>query len=338
MTRVAVIDPAGRPLEKRRQQALIAAGIVIAWIFTISFVFWATSEGPGLTPAPIPWLMAMGVLSWAAAEQVGTRKGLVWVASAFGIVGPLSFGFAASLLTPELRTAPPEQSLAAVAGTAAFFMALFLFRFRLPGLISPVVTFTVVTIFLAFRGTDPESLRRVEGFSPRGILAALLDQPLWAALVGALAFLAVVFARRMDLHGDDFGLATARPLHLIGAGIAALVFGRMLGTLPAPLDLVTLAATWIGAFLWAMRINRFGVVCTIHLAIAKPMLHSVLDPFGVWLSFREFSWAITAILVFNLAIWPWLHERSLRANWTLGPGGRIPRRRNGFWWRYWPYA
>jgi hypothetical protein len=44
------------------------------------------------------------------------------------------------------------------------------------------------------------------------------------------------------------------------------------------------------------------------------------------------------ILVGGIAIWPLLHEQSLRRNWTLGPGGRIPQPRDNWYWRYWPYA
>ena len=86
----------------------------------------------------------------------------------------------------------------------------------------------------------------VEGFSARGVLAAMLSSPWAVAAFASLSAGAVAGGRWLDLNGDDFGLAAARPLHLIGIGILALVVGRWLALLPAPIDIAALAAAWAG--------------------------------------------------------------------------------------------
>ncbi len=336
--RQARIDPAGRPLEGKRRQAVQALGIVAGWIVLIALVFWMTREGDQRTAAPAPWLMATGVLAWVAAEHVAGRRGLVWPGSALAIVGPLSLGMGLSLMLPELRTAPAPLRLAVIAGTAAAVMALYLFRFRLPGLVSPIVTFTMVALFLGIYGADPARMAAVEGLSPRGLLAAMLETPLVSAAVGALSAGAVVAARWLDLNGDDFGLAAARPLHLIGAGVLALIVGRWLELAPVPLDLALLLAGWAVAAIWALRLNRIGVMVTAQLAMAKPTLIALGALVGFGFGPADWAWALPLILVGGIAAWPWLHERALRRGWILGPGGRIPRPRPNWWWRYWPYA
>lgn len=332
--RVARVDPAGRPLEGRRRQAVQAGGIVLGWVVLIAAIFWAARDAA----APAPWLIGTGVLAWVAAEHVAGRRGLVWPGSALAIVGPLSAGMGLSLLTPELRAAPAELRMAVIAGTGALLMALFLFRFRLPGLVSPVVTFTIVALFLGVYGADPVRLREVEGFSPRGILAAMLEAPLVAAAVLGLAAGAAGLARWLDLNGDDFGLAAARPLHVIGAGILALILGRWLALAPAPLDLAVLALAWGAAALWALRINRISVMLAAQLAMAKPAAVAVFALLGHSFSRADWAWLLPLIVAAGIALWPFLHEGALRRGWILGPGGRIPQPRPNWWWRYWPYA
>lgn len=336
--RAARVDPAGRPLENRRRQGAQALGIVAGWVAVMLAIFWGTGGGPDRAGAAVPWLMAVGILSWALAEHIAGRRGLVWPGSALGIVGPLSVGLGLSVVTPEMRAAAPEEQMAVLAGTSALLMSLFLFRFRLPGLVSPVVTFTIVALFLGLYGADPERLKEVEGFSPRGILAAMMGSPVWVAGFGALSATAVVLARRLDLKGDDFGLASARPLHVIGAGVLALVVGRGLALLPQPLNLILLAAEWIVIAVWALRINRIGVMFTAHLAMARPLVLAITGPLGLTLTRGDWAWILIAICVGGFCAWPTLHEQSLRRNWTLGPGGRIPQPRKNWWWRYWPYA
>ena len=331
------VDPAGRPLEGRRRQGLQALGIVLGWIGLVSLISWATGGGQG-GDASMPWMLGLGLACWLAAEEVAGRRGLVWPGSALGIVGALSVGLAMAISTPELRDGPFAARFAVISGSSALIMAGFLFRFRLPGLVSPVVTFTIVALFLGLYGTDPAHLREVEGFSPRGILAAMMSSPLAAATFAALSAAAVAGARWLDLKGDDFGLAAARPLHIAGMGVLALVIGRWMGMLPGPADAVLIFLGWLAATVWALRINRIAVLYAAVYATAKPMMLALGPLMGFTFQRADWQWLAPLILFGIMAIWPWLHEQSLRRGFTLGPGGRIPQPRNTWWWRFWPYS
>ncbi len=258
----------------------------------------------------------------------------VWPASALAIAGALSLGFAAVSALPGPHT--PAGATALIAGTAAAGMAAFLFRFRLPGLVSPVITFCIVALFLTVTG--PEGLGRVEGLSARGILAALIDRPEVAALAGLAGAAAMAIARRLDFHADDFALASARPLHVVGAGVAALVAGRAAATLPAAAALPVLLAMWAAAFLWGLRINRVAVLVAIHLGLGKSLVLAVAGPLGLHPGRETWPVLFLVTLVADLALWLPLHQMSLARGWILGPGGRPPRPRSGWIWHYWPYA
>ena len=335
--RPARVDPAGRPLENRRRQGLQALGIVFAWVVLVGFISWITG-GPRGGGASLPWMLGLGALCWIAAEEVAGRRGLVWPGSALGIVGALSVGLAMSISTPDLRAGPVEARFAVISGASALIMAGYLFRFRLPGLVSPVVTFTIVALFLGIYGTDPVRLKEVEGFSPRGILAAMLSNPWSVTICTALSGAAVAYARRLDLKGDDFGLAAARPLHVAGWGVLGLLLGRWSGMLASPTDLAALVLLWCAVTVWALRVNRIAVMFAAVFASAKPMMGALEPIFGFTFTRADWGWLLPLILVAGMAIWPVLHEQSLRRNWTLGPGGRIPQPRDNWWWRFWPYA
>ncbi|MGD1925803.1 MAG: hypothetical protein ACFB03_16680 [Paracoccaceae bacterium] len=330
------VDPAGRPLEGRMRQAIVALGILLGWFALLALFFWATRDSDRSVVAI--FMFSLAVVAWLGAEAVGTWRAQIWPASAMAIAGSLSMGFGVSMATPELRAAVPAEALATISGVAALGMLAFLVRFRLPGLVSPIITFVVVALFLGMYGADQESLARVEGLSARGILSALMNSPLWASAFGILGLSAVVLARRLDLKGDDFGVASARPLHLIGAGVVALVVGRALAIYPFPSDIVLLLTVWIAAFYWALRINRVAVLCAVHLALMKPLILAVTAPTGWRPDIADWSAIILIILAFDLAVWPRVHRLSLSLGWTLGPGGRVPRERDGWVWRYWPYA
>jgi hypothetical protein len=338
--RHARIDPSGRPLRNAGFEAVFALGLIACWIVIVAFVLWTMGEDrANAGPVPSLALGGVGLLCWWLAEIVAGRHQLVWPGSALGIVGPLSAGFALALSTPELRVGPIETRLAIVSATASVCMIPFLFRFRLPGLVSPVMTFALVALFLGLYGTDPERLRELEGFSPRGIVASLMTEPAFAAAFSVLGLAGAVLARRLDLAGDDFGLAAARPLHLIGGGICALMLGRALALLPMPLDILALAAAWAAAWAWALRLNRIAVLFATQLAMAKPLVMSVTDPLGLALDIRDWSFLISAMIVVQLATWPTLHRLARARDWILGPGGRRPPLdRPGILWRYWPYA
>ena len=328
------MDPAGRPLEGRRRQALLGLVVLLSWFACLGLIFWATRGGdPG---SPAAFMAGMTVIAWLGAEA--TWRSQVWTASAMAIAGSLSLGFAVSMSTPAMRSVPPAEALTLISATAAISMLVFLIRFRLPGLVSPIITFLVVALFLGLYGVDQKSIAEVEGLSARGILAALMKSPLWMAGFGAIGLCFVLFARRLDLKGDEFGIASARPLHLIGAGVLALVIGKALAIYPFPTDVITLLVVWIGAFYWALRINRVAVLAAIHFAMMKPLILSIAGPIGWTPDIWEWSFILVVILIFDLAVWPRLHHLSLQHGWTLGPGGRIPRPREGWLWRYWPYA
>lgn len=332
----ARVDPAGRPLRGRTRQALVALSIIVGWIAVISLFFWATRGGDPAVPSI--FFGGAAVFAWLATEAVGGKMGLVWPASALGITGSITLGFAVSLATPDLRSAGAPEAMALISATAATSMTAYMFRFRLPGLVSPIITFLVVALFLMLYGTDQASMSRIEGISARGVLSAMMRSPLWAALFLTLGLSAVFLARRLDLKGDDFGLAAARPLHLIGAGVTALVVAKALGTFVFPSDLILLATVWILAFYWALRINRFAVLVAIHLAMMKSIVLAISLPVGWVPTINEWPVILLIVLLFDLAVWPRLHHLSLQQGWTLGPGGRVPEERGGWVWRYWPYA
>ena len=330
------VDAAGRPLEHRVMQAITAIAIVIAWVFCATVIMRSLHGNDPAVPARA--LATVAVSAWLITEFVGGSRGLVWPASALGITGSISLGIAVAIATPELRASSGATKLSIIAGVSSLSMIMYLFRFRLPGLVSPVITFGVVALFLTFYGINKQTMAQIEGFSPRGILAALMDSPLWASVFGLLAAAAVSTARRLDLEGDDFGLASARPLHLVGAGVLALVVGRGLYNLAYPSDALLLMLVWVVGMLWAFRINRVAVMIGIHLAIVKPLILSTAGPIGYQLGAYTWTAVFVGVTILDLAIWPWLHQISMRRGWTLGPGGRIPRERDGWMWRYWPYA
>ncbi len=330
--REARVDPAGRPLEGRRRQAFQALGIVLLWIVLMGATFALAREYSGYA------LVVLGFLSWPATEAVAGKKGLVWTGSAMGIVGALTVGLGLSVITPEMRVAPMPLKFAVVSGAAAFVMGFFMLRFRLPGLVSPTVTFTIVALFFAIYGADPAKLAEVEGLSARGVLAAMLSTPIAIAIFTIFSLASITGGRWLDLNGDDFGLAAARPLHLIGIGVFGLILARGLAMLPQPLDMITLAAAWIAAVIWALRLNRFAVMVTAHVAMAK----STFLAFGAVLGFtftgRDWWWALPTLIGGALVVWPFLHERAMRHDFILGPGGKAPTPREWRWWRYWPYS
>ena len=80
------VDPAGRPLERRGQQAITAFSIILSWICLTLLIFWAT-HGAEL-PIKARFFAAMAIVAWLCAESVGTKRGLVWPASALAPATP----------------------------------------------------------------------------------------------------------------------------------------------------------------------------------------------------------------------------------------------------------
>ncbi len=334
------MHPSGRPVERVGFEALFAMALVVVWIVIMASVFALMGKDKAATGLwPTFTLIGVFFLSWAYAELIVGRKRLIWPGSALGVLGPLSLGFAVALSTPELRTGPFLERLTLVSAVAGIGMIPFLFRFKLPGLVSPIITFSLVGLFLELYGADVGRIRQMEGFSPRGIIAAMMANPYFMAVFAVLALAAGFYARKLDIRGGNFGLAAARPLHLIGCGVVALIAGRMLGWLPSPLDIAMLSLLWIATHLWGLRINRVGAQVAMHFAMVKPLVYSIINPLGLTMDIQDWSIFLTALLIFDLAIWPMGHKWSRALNWTLGPGGkRPPLDRPGWKWRYWPYA
>lgn len=334
------IDPSGRPLKRAGFEAAFALGLVALWFVLIMVVFAIMGKDQSDDHVwPTVSLLGIGALCWYGAEVVVGRHALIWPGSAFGVLGPLSVGFAVALSTEELRVGHPLIQVAIVAAVAGLCMIPFLVRFRLPGLVSPIITFLLTGVFLSLFDADPSRIRQLEGFSPRGIVAALMGDWRSATLFGLAALAGAVYARRLDLSADNFGLAAARPLHLIGGGIVALVAGRAMAAFPQPLDILALSAAWIVAWAWALRLNRIAVLFATHFAMMKPLVLAIAAPAGIALDFDAWTWLVFAILAADLLLWLPLHRISRRLDWTLGPGGRKPPlERAGFFWRYWPYA
>ncbi len=349
----ARVDAAGRPLEGRGRQALMSLSILVSWVCMMLIVFWATrGDGPG-QQAWFFWGIA--AFAWLAAEAFGGRRALVWPASALVIAGSLSLGFGMGLSNSVNNGPDAIQAMMVISGTASVNMIAYLFRFRLPGLVSPIITFAIIALFLSIYGVDREGLSQVEGLSPRGILAALINNPWWMALFGLLGLVSVTLARWLDLKGDDFGVASARPLHLVGAGVVALIAGRILGWLPVPFPLIMILGVWMAGYAWSIRINRFAVLIAIHFAITKPLIAAYLatarpmiasldellpanDLMTVRLDMSDWALILLGIFIADLVLWFRMHKFALDRGWILGPGGRIPQPRKGWLWRYWPYA
>ena len=334
------INPSGRPLERPGFEAALSLAIMAGWFAAmIGIIVGARLLGAGDSLVPSLCMAGLAVLCWLGAERVaGGARHLVWPASAFGIAGPMSAGYALALALPELRHGPFQTQVAVISLVCSLGMIPFLFRFRLPGLVSPIITFALVGLFLGLYGTDMERLRAVEGFSARGILAALITSPWVSALAAGLAAGALVLARRLDLGSDNFGLAAARPLHLVGAGVLALVAGRAAGPLPGPWDGAALGALWLLAIAWTLRVNRLAVMFAAHLALMKPVAMALWSGGAAAFDLERWTVIIAAVIWFDLLTWPFLHLLSQRLGWTLGPGGRVPPAHPGALWRYWPYA
>ena len=336
------IDPSGRPLKRAGLEAVFAIGLLIAWAVVMGGVFHLMGRGEEMARAvawPTLGLAGLTCLCWWFAEIVARKWRLIWPGSALGLIGPLSLGYAVALSTPELRMGPFLPRLALISLVAGLAMIPFLFRFRLPGLVSPIMTFTLVGVFLSVYGADMAMMREIEGFSPRGIIAALMTEPHLIALFGLLAVAATVGARHLDLKGENFNLAAARPLHLIGGGVVALVTGRLIAFLPQPVDLALFAIAWMLAWVWVLRINRVAVLFAMHFAMVKPIVLSLQELFGFTLGFADWTVLLVVILIVDLALWPRAHKLSRRLDWTLGPGRiKPPLARKGWLWRYWPYA
>ncbi|MBY8976007.1 hypothetical protein KHP62_09335 [Rhodobacteraceae bacterium NNCM2] len=290
--------------------------LMTLWLVAINLVFRYFGDTRNPSAEAVVPMVGLAVITWPCAKFLVEKLDYLWPATMLGLLGPICFGFAVSFSTPELRALPPDRAMAVVAGVASIGMVAFLFRFTLAGLVSPATTFAIVSVFLNIRGMSEEALYRVEGFSPRGLLAGLIDEPLAAAGAGFVALGAVVLARWLEKNGNAFGVESARPLHLIGGGIVALVAGRFAHALPEPWDLLALLGLYLLAIVWALRIERIAVMMTCHVALVAPIVLSLYD-------FRPPPHQIAAlaavIVGLGLVLWGRGRKFSVALGWTQQP-------------------
>lgn len=320
-----------RPLHSWWRQAGCTILMMILWLTALKIVFelFGDTRNPS-ADAVIP-LIGLAVMTWPVAKFFMDKWDYMWPATMLGLLGPICFGFAVAFSTEDLRALPPDQAMAVVAGAASIGMLVYCVRFTLAGLVSPIVTFAIVSVFLLIKGMSREALYSVEGFSPRGLLAGLIDHPLAALGAGIVAFIAVVVARWLELNGRAFGVESARPLHLIGGGIVALVAGRFALMLPAPLDKLALVALFLVVIVWALRIERIAVMLTCHVALVAPIMLTI---FGGRVPSEQILCVAAAVVGTGMVIWGRGRRYSVALGWT-----RQPRhiRRNWPERVIWPY-
>ena len=315
------LEPVEEPPRNKRRESAVSLALFIGWLVLVGGILATMGNiGAERSGAPAPWLALTGVGTWVLAEWLARGLGMVWPGSMLGLLGPISFAYALALAVPDIRVLPGLDFLTVVYGLTALGMIVYLFRFRLAGLVSPIVSFSVIALFLLLKGSNPANWRDVEGISPRGLLAALVDQPLFMALFGTLSLGAVVLARRLDLYGDWFGIQAARPLHIVGAGVLALVLGRIAAWLPAGLDVAVLLALYLAGFLWAMRIDRVAVMVAAWFAMARSLVLSVTEPLGLALDMQQWAGIHSIVLGLGLVLWGRYRQRVfVPIGWTMQP-------------------
>jgi hypothetical protein len=313
-------DPVREPERDKVNEVRWTLSILGVWLAWTVLTFAIAGIGQGRTTTPIPFFLAATVVTWLGADHLVHRRGMVWPGSMLGLLGPMSFALALSLATPYTRALPGLEYLTVVYSTTTLGMMLYAWRFRLAGLISPIVTFSVISLFMFFKGTDPGNWTKIEGVSPRGFLAAFIDNPVNMAVFGTLGALAMWRARRLDLHGDWHALQAARPLHIIGAAITALVAGRLAELLPPAATAATILALFLAGFLWAMRIDRLPVLVSIWLAMARPLVDATATLAGQDLVWWRTAFAVTAVTALGMVLWGLTRQRVfVPLGWTLQP-------------------
>lgn len=309
-------QPVRRPPRNKGREIVLALMIGAAWF---GAAYLATGGDPRHTldtGEGVAGLVALGIACWLAAELVSRRLLLLWPGSALGIFGPVAFGLAAAGGFPETRAMAPLEQLPVIYGVCSGGMLLFLLRFRLPGLVSPIALSATLALFLWMTHGSPEALARVEGLTPRGILAALLDRPVVVAVFGTLSLGACWLGWRLDRKADYFGVEAARPLHIVGGGILALIAGKHAGMLPSGLDVAAILALFAGLLVWSLRIDRMAVFSTGTVAMTRPLFLALLEPFGTRLDFAQWGGVYTAMVGLAMIVWLLARRRAVALGWT----------------------
>ncbi|MEM6677253.1 MAG: hypothetical protein AAF675_05200 [Pseudomonadota bacterium] len=317
---LAQLRPVYEPQRNKKLEVGWVNIIFFGWIGYAALTFWIAGTDVGRTTTPIPFMIVAGIATWILSEWLVKRRGMIWPGSMLGLLGPASFALAFSLSTPEFRALPGLEYITIIYSTTTLGMMVYAYRFRLAGLISPITTFSVISLFLFFKGSKPENWAQIEGFSPRGFLAAFIDQPWSMAFFGSLALAGMIKARQLDVQSDWFGLQAARPLHVVSTAIVALVAGRLAEALPSPLDLFVLLTLFAAGFLYAMRIDRLPVLVAIWLAMARPLFDTFCYIFDLWHNWRHIAWGITAITASGLVLWGYTRQRYfVPIGWVMQP-------------------
>ncbi|MDT8343794.1 MAG: hypothetical protein RQ752_05125 [Thermohalobaculum sp.] len=309
-------DKVFRPPRNKPRELLLTALIVVVWVWAVRLIHGGVAITHARTAEPLPALIALGVGCWAMAEMVARRRLMLWPGSALGILGPVTFGLAATIATPELRAMAPLARLPVLYGTASLGMLVFLLRFRLPGLISPVALSGILGLFLWVTGSNLRELSKVEGLTPRGILAALIDRPVIAVVSTSLAFGACWLGWWLDRRAGYFGVEAARPLHIVGGGILALIAGKFAGMLPPGVDLVAIVGLFGALLAWSLRIDRLAVFSAGTVAMTRPLTLAVVEPFGLKLDIWQWGGVYNALVGLAMIVWLLSRRRTLASGWT----------------------
>ena len=306
------------PRRRRGRDAAVALLCLVVWIAAMLVLAPLGGTDPVRNGLAGLGMIGLFAFAWGVAEWLVHARGMLAPGTMLGLLGPICLGYALAFLNRFLGVLPQGQWITLICAGAAAGMTLFMFRLRLAVLASPIVTFSVVALFFAVQGTSPDRLREIEGLSPRGILAALIDEPLNMAVIGAAAVALLVFARWLDLHAQEFGMRSAKPLHIVGAGVTALVAGRLAGALPWPFDLATLAVLLAAAMAWGLRVDRLAVVATAFFALAGPLIVA-LAPADAEMGALDWIAAHMAVLGAGFFFWPLLRKRTVAAGYTKQP-------------------
>lgn len=301
------------------RQAALTFLILFAWIGAAGASL-ALGRAPGRTLADAaPAFFLLAAISIPAASWLERTYRYTWPATMLALVGPISLGFGFKFMIPAIREMGQIESIVVVIVISTLAMLVCLFRFRLAGLVSPIATFAIIAAYLGTKGFERSGFERIEGLSPRGILAAIVDHPVAMATAGLGALALIALARQLEHYGGRFAIESARPLHLIGAAVVALAFSRGITTAPPDVAAAGLLVFYLCAVAWALHVDRIGVMLSAHLAMSGSMVKFVLESAGLELYLRDFIVCVIAVLAAGMVLWAAARPWAIRVGWTRRP-------------------